>query len=184
MRTAILLLHGVTRSKVSLASSMFRPRLRRCILRPQHIPGRWNITSIKPSVVGEPVVVPTVLPMHEPIGDALPKPPTWKPIFVRVYYTCVLFCHLMVPQFVLGVSGAAYYTAAKLTNDETEKWSPKVYTGAWWQTRLPSSEEMQRLARLSLTEVRLSFLLWKFRHTHNSRAEIDRRATKAEPKNS
>ena len=145
---------------------MFRPGLRHCILRSQHVPRRWNISSIKPSAVGEPVV-PTAPPMYEPIGDALPKPPTWRPIFVRVYYTCVLFCHLMVPQFVLSLSGAAYYTAAKLTNDETEKWSPKVYTGAWWQTRLPSSEEMQRLARLSLTEVRPSFLR-KFRHSQSA----------------
>ena len=60
---------------------------------------------------------------------------------------------LLSQQFVLGIFGATYYTAAKLTNDETEKWSLKVYTGAWWQTRLPSSEEMQRLARLNLTEV-------------------------------
>ena len=87
---------------------------------------------------------------------------------MRVYYTCVIFCQLTAPQFVLGVSAATYYTAAKLTNDETEKWSPKIYTGAWWQTRLPSSEEMQRLARLSLTEVRPS-CPQKFRHIHNLR---------------
>lgn len=154
MKTAILLLHGATRSKEILPSSMFRPGLRRCALRPQRVPRRWNTPSVKPSIIGEPVA-PTVPPPYEPIGDALPKPPTWRPIFVRVYYIGVLFCHLIAPQFVIGVSGATYYTAAKLTNDETEKWSPKVYTGAWWQTRLPSSEDMQRLARLSLTEVRL-----------------------------
>jgi len=102
---------------------------------------------------------------------------------VRVYYNCVFYCHLIVPQFVLGVSGATYYTAAKLTNDETEKWSPKVYTGAWWQTRVPSSEEMQRLARLSLTEVYLSSVFVNF-VTHNPFAEIDRTATKAEREDS
>lgn len=139
---------------------MFRPSLRRCALRPQHVPRRWNSSPVKPSIIGEPgaPTAPTTPQPYQPIGDALPKPPTWRPIFVRVYYIRVLFCHLIAPQFVLGVSGAAYYTAAKLTNDETEKWSLKVYTGAWWQTRLPSSEEMQRLARLSLTEVQLSSL--------------------------
>jgi hypothetical protein len=158
LRTAICLLHGATEFKISLPSSMFRPSLRRCALRPQHIPRRWNTSPVKRPIVGEPVAltVPTPPQLYQPIGDALPKPPTWRPIFVRVYYTRVLFCHLIAPQFVLGVSAATYFTAAKLTNDETEKWSLKVYTGAWWQTRLPSSEEMQRLARLSLTEVQLS----------------------------
>jgi len=161
---------------------MFRPSLRRCALRPQHVPRRWNTSPVKHSITGEPVALttPTAPQLYQPIGDALPKPPTWRPIFVRVYYTRVLFCHLIAPQFFLGISGAAYYTAAKLTNDETEKWSLKVYTGAWWQTRLPSSEEMQRLARLNLTEVQLPSLFQKFRHTHSPRAEIDRRFAKAE----
>ena len=140
---------------------MFRPSLRRCALRPQHVPRRWNTSPVKPSILGEPVAltVPIAPQPYQPIGDALPKPPTWRPIFVRVYYIRLLFRHLIVPQFVLGVFGATYYAAAKLTNDETEKWSLKVYTGAWWQTRLPSSEEMQRLARLNLTEVRFRPLL-------------------------
>ena len=153
---------------------MFKPSLRRCALRPQHVPRRWNTSPVKPSILGEPVALTVPIPPqpYQPIGDALPKPPTWRPIFVRVYCTRLLFCHLTVPQFVLGVFGATYYAAAKLTNDQTEKWSLKVYTGAWWQTRLPSSEEMQRLARLNLTEVKPSSS-WKFRHTHDPHAEID-----------
>ena len=99
MRTAIPLLHGATEFKISLPSSMFRPSLRRCALRPQHVPRRWNTSPVKPSILGEPVALtaPIAPQPYQPIGDALPKPPTWRPIFVRVYYIHLLFCHLTLP---------------------------------------------------------------------------------------